>query len=74
MLAYVLTKTLKLLPWEGLLSCHTDDALSYLNISVLLGISVWKIIFRLGIKLKSAKHALILWWNYGGTPPYTSSG
>ena len=73
MLARVLTATLKLLPWEGLLSCCTDDALSYLNHSVTLVIPILKIILRLGMELKSTKHASILWCDYGGTPLCTSS-
>ena len=61
MLARVLTATLKPLPWEGWLSCRTDDALSYLNYSVPLVIPILKIIFRLSTELKYAKHAPILW-------------
>ena len=41
-LAYVLTATLKSLPWEGLLSCHIDDALSYQNYSMSLVILILK--------------------------------
>ena len=73
-LTCVLTATLKLLPWEGLLSCRTDEAVSYINQSVTLVIPILKIIFRLCTELKSTKHAPILWWNYGGTPLCTSSG
>ena len=42
MLAHVLTATLRLLPLEGLLSCCTDDALSYLNHSMPLVIPILK--------------------------------
>ena len=62
MLARVLTATLKPLPWEGLLSCYTDEALSYLNQSVPLVIPILKIFFRLSIDIKSTKHTPILWW------------
>ena len=65
------TKTAAL---EGLLSCCIDDALSYLNHSMPLVIPILKIFFRLCTELKSTKHATISWWNYGGTPPCTSTG
>ena len=42
MLARVLTATLRLLPLEGLLSCRTYDALSYLNHSMPLVILILK--------------------------------
>ena len=62
-LACVLTATLKSLPWEGLLSCCTDDALSYLNHSVPLVIPILKIIFRL-VQSLSPPNMLLY---YGGT-------
>ena len=47
MLARVLAATLEQLPWEGLLLCHTDEAVSNLNQSIQLIIPILMNNFRL---------------------------
>ena len=64
MLARVLTATLRSLPLEGLLSCRTDGALSYLNHSMPLVIPILKIFFSGFVWSLSLPNTLLF---HGGT-------
>ena len=61
MLARVLAEILEKLPWEGLLLCHTDEAVYQLNQSIQMIIQILMNIFSFvwSISLIMVE----LWWN-----------